>query len=103
MQSHVDEVTLLIENLTDVHTKLFDARASWFNIGLVLKVSYGTLKSIESEQHNNSDRLREILTDRILSENSLTWSVLCSCLRQVTVGHSDVADEIEELFKGDNR
>ncbi len=36
-----------------------------------------------------------MLAHRIKATDSLTWGDLCKSLRHVTVGRSDVADEIE--------
>ena len=40
-----------------------------------------------------------MLTHRInATDDLLTWGDLCKSLRHVTVGRSDVADEIEGIF-----
>ena len=85
-----------MKDLSDVHTKLYDARSKWIDIGLALNISYGTLESIKNEQQNNSDRLREMLAHRIQSGDDLTWANLSSCLRYPTIGRKDLAKEIDQ-------
>ena len=95
-----DEV-LTITNLTDVHTKMYDARIQWFNIGLALKIEYGTLMAIKDECNDNSSCLQEMLAHCIESRN-LTWQDICACLRRKTVGCSHVAEEIEDCVKSES-
>ena len=85
---------LSMDDLGDVYSKLHDARNTWFNIGLALKINYSTLESVESEKPNNSDRLRRMLAHRIQSGGPLTWTDLSDCLRHSTVERRDLADEI---------
>ena len=89
---------LSINDLSDVHTKLYDARAKWFDIGLALNISHGTLESIRSEQCSNGDCLREMLAHRMQSGGDLTWADLCCCLRIPAVGRNDLTIEIRPRF-----
>ncbi len=90
-----DEV-LTLSHLKDACSKLFKARTKWFNIGLTLKVDHDTLTAIQKESSDHGDCLREMLAHCIkATDNSLTWGDLCRSLRHVTIGRSDVADEIE--------
>ncbi len=41
-----------------------------------------------------------MLAHRIQATDSLTWRDVCKSLRHVTVGRSDVADEIEGYVSG---
>ena len=91
-----DEVLTLREHLEDAYSKLFKARTEWFNIGLTLNVDGNTLTAIRQEHSSNhGDCLRDMLAHRIKATDSLTWGDLCKSLRHVTVGRSDVANEIE--------
>ena len=86
-----------MRDLGRVYTKLYDARAKWFDVGLALDINFETLKSIEKEQlKNQSDCLREMLAHCIQSGCSLTWAKLCSCLRHPTVERVDLAEMIEQ-------
>ena len=88
-------------HLKDACRKLFKARTEWFNIGLRLNVDLNTLTAI-SQKHSSGhdDCLREMLSHCINATDSLTWADLCKSLRHVTVGRSDVADEIEGIVTG---
>ena len=86
-----------MNDLVDVHTKLYDVRSKWFDIGMALSISYGTLESIKSEQHfKNSDCLREVLAHRIQLGSPLTWNDISSCLRHPTVEQGDLANKIDQ-------
>ncbi len=69
--------------------------------GLRLNVDHDTLSAI-SQRHSSDhgDCLREMLAHRIKTNDSLTRGDLCNSLRHVTVGRSDVADEIEGIVTG---
>ena len=84
-----------------VHTKLYEARAEWFNIGQCLSVDHGTLDSIRDEFRKNNDRLREMLVHRLKSSDHLTWTRLCVCLREPIVARDDLANKIEKQLKGE--
>ena len=91
-----DEVLTLHGHLKNACSKLFKARTEWFNIGLTLKVDHDTLTAISQKQSgDHGDCLREMLAHCIKATDSLTWGDLCNSLRHVTIGRSDVADEIE--------
>ena len=86
-----------MKDLGVVHTKLYDARAEWFEIGLALNISNGTLEAIEVEQLKNQGKcLRKMLAHRIQYGDPLTWTDLCSCLESPTVGRRDLAEEIDK-------
>ena len=86
---------LSLDDLVDVHTKLYDASDKWFDIGLALDIKYNALNCIKKEQFNNSsDCLREMLAHRIQSGGPLTWPDLCKCLLHPTVRRRDLADQI---------
>ena len=98
----LSDENLSIDDLYDVHAKLFDARDKWFNVGLGLNIKFNALKSIKSEQNDNGDCLREMLAHCIQSGGPLTWTDLCSCLRCPTVGRNDLANEIDQGWQGMN-
>ena len=83
-----------------VHTKLYEARAEWFNIGQCLSVDHGTLDSIRDEFRKNGDQLREMLAKRLKFSDLLTWARLCDCLREPIVARDDLANQIEKELKG---
>ena len=85
-----------------VHTKLYEARTKWFNIGQCLAVDNETLCSIRRKFANDDDDcLREMMAKRLQSSNSLTWATLCDCLKEKIVARGDLAKEIEKQLKGE--
>ena len=91
------DTALTINNLMDVYTMIYSARIKWFDIGLLLKIDFDTLRSIRGNCSEDSHCLREMLACRIQqSDHSLTLRELCECLRSKTVGRIDVAKEIEK-------
>ncbi len=73
---------------------------NWFNLGLALGIQVGTLKGIKSNESNDQDRLREMLTHWLLSSPSRTWTDICNGLRSETVKLINLADKIEDKYKG---
>ena len=71
--------------------ELNDVRAKWYNIGVQLGVSVGTLKAIEKQYLNiPTDCLRETLTTWLKSYPLFpTWSKVVDTLRSRTVGETD--------------
>jgi len=75
-QLTVDDLRVLMKELNDV-------RAKWYNIGLQLGVSVGTLKAIEKQYLNDpSDCLRETLTTWLIS-TAPTWTTIFDALNVV--------------------
>ena len=82
-------------------TKLHSVGPEWFGLGLTLGIRCSVLETIRSQNRGSCKVcLREMLSLCLRSECTLTWRDLCICLRTSTVGHSDVAEEIEEWIKG---
>ena len=69
--------------------------AKWFNLGLALGLSYGTLKEIESNFPRDALRCQ---TEMVMTwlQNSLqpSWRELASALNSSSVGRIDVATMI---------
>ena len=81
-----------------IYETLFEARANWYNLGLVLGLDTGTLDSIK---HNNKDVcegcLREVLKQRD-NTTKLTWTEIIKALRQPTVRKHQLANKIQTKF-----
>ncbi len=85
--------------MADIKSNLFRARSKWENIGLELKIDAETLKCIKSHNKECHDAcLHDMLMHRLEAVGSLTWSLLCKCLRSPLVERNDVASEIEKKF-----
>ncbi len=86
----------------DIKLSLFKARSKWEDIGLSLNIDIDTLDSIKSSNREFPGVcLQNMVTHRLQAVTpSLTWRVLCECLRCPTVARNDVAVEIEDKIKG---
>ena len=76
--------------------ELADVRAKWYNIGLGLGLSVGTLNSIETERNNTSDSLRATLMKWLNAYSPPpTWSKVVEALRTKTVDEARLAAHLE--------
>ncbi len=95
------DAELNCDDLSDIKSNLYNARSKWEDIGLSLNIDLETLtcvKSLNRERHD--DCLQEMLAHRLQATPSLTWRMLCECLRCPTVARNNVAVEIEDWIKG---
>ena len=82
------------KDLLNVMEELADVRAKWYNIGLGLGLSVGTLNSIEHS--NNSDYLRATLMKWLNAYSPPpTWSKVVEALRTKTVDEARLAAHLE--------
>ena len=87
---------LTLGDLAEVHQKVYSAQEKWYNFGLALELPPATLDSIRIKfREDHSSRLRETLKARLELENRLTWKDIIRALRKLTVGESNLADQIE--------
>ncbi len=85
--------------MSSVYEKLIKAAENWFDLGLALKVSPGTLHNIRDRYQGNKAGLREMLTAR-LETATLTYSELCQSLRAQTIKQYVLAEAIEKECTG---
>ena len=95
-----DETKLCAKDLHEVFSQLLKAANEWYNLGLALDIEFDTLKEINSNESTDKARLREMLTHWLLSSPSRTWSDICNGLRSETVQQNNLADKIEDKYKG---
>ncbi len=82
-----------------MYEKVRSASPNWFNLGLVLKLSYTDLTNFHETYRRDSDVcLREVLARRLQTGFPLTWEGICTALRHYIVKRNDVAEEIEEYM-----
>ncbi len=94
------ENQLCTKDLQEVFSNLMEVVNNWFNLGLALGIQVDTLEGIDSNKNSNQDCLREMLTHWLRSSPSRTWSDICIGLRSDTVKQNNLADKIEEKYKG---
>ena len=87
------------KDLLNVMEELADVRAKWYNIGLGLGQSVGTLNSIETEHSNTSDSLRTTLMKWLNAYSPPpTWSKVVEALRTKTVDEARLAAHLERKY-----
>ena len=85
-------------DLKRVQETIWEARAQWYNLGLHLDITAGTLDSIELTNQRNPDRcFRDMLIKWLREHQQPTWSALAEALRSPSVGQSHLAEEISKL------
>ena len=94
------DTVLTISDILEVYEKMRSASSNWFNLGLVLKLSYNDLTNFrETYRGDNDVCLREALARRLQSGDPLTWGGMCTALRNSIVARNDVAEAIEESYQ----
>ena len=87
-QLTVDDLRVLMKELKDV-------RAEWYNIGVQLGVSVGTLDAIEKQYSDPSDCLRKTLTTWLKSSTP-GWTNVVDALN--IVGEARLAAKLEHTY-----
>ena len=86
---------LNVEHLTAVRSKLWEARAKWYDIGLELGIHSGTLDAIKCNNNNVEDRFREMLREWLIRVNPPPTKLqLAKALESPSVGHGTLAEQI---------
>ena len=86
-----NDLYVLMEELNNIRSK-------WYEIGLQLEVSVGTLNAIKKDYHTTSDCLRETLTTWLKTFSSPAWSTMVDVLKSRTVGEVNLAVELEQKY-----
>ena len=87
------------KDLLNVMEELADVRAKWYNIGLGLGLSVGTLDGIKADHSNTSDCLREALKTWLKTHlPPPTWSKVVDALRTKTVDEARLAAHLEHTY-----
>ena len=85
----------LTENdLVSVQTAVWEARAEWYNIGLQLGLSAGTLDAIKLGNQSNPDTCFTEVLKLWLRGSGRSWSDLAGALRAPTVGFEHLAEQL---------
>ena len=87
---------LTIDNLGDVLEVVWEARAKWYNIGLKLGISVGTLDSISKANNQNPDDcLTAMIKDWLKNgKPKPSWAQLAKALKSPMVGYAQLAEEL---------
>lgn len=88
-------LTLTVDDLADVQNKVWEGRAKWYNIGLALKLTSGTLDAIRANYHFVEDCFLATLKEWLsVSKLHPSWSSLATALRDKTVGLEELAEQL---------
>ena len=88
---------LCIDDLHKVQTATWEARAKWYNCGLALGITAGTLDAVKKSNHGDCDDcFTEILKKWLQKARpSPSWISLCIALEDPSVGHHELAESLE--------
>ena len=87
-----------MDDLVCVLEEILDVSADWYDLGLQLKVSIGTLKSIRAEFCSPKHQLRETLNAWLTTGDNPSWKTLIDALRSRMVGASQLAATLETKY-----
>jgi len=82
-----------------VRGALHEARAKWYDIGVELKLSPGTLASIREDFRGVGDCLREICSEWLKRTNPPpAWEALAEALESSPVGQGLLAQQLRDKY-----
>ena len=88
---------LTIDNLGDVLEAVWEARSEWYNIGLKLGISAGTLDSIEATNQNPGRCLTAMIKDWLRSGRpKSSWAAVARALKSPMVGYAQLAEQLPQ-------
>ena len=85
-----------MDDLASVQRAVWEGRAKWYNIGLELGLTAGTLDSIKLANQGDPDHcIRETLKNWLRRDDlHPSWSDLAKSLKAPSVGHRQLAEEL---------
>ena len=87
-----------MDDLVCVLEEILDVSADWYDLGLQLKLSIGTLKSIRAEFSAPKHQLREMLNAWLTTGDNPSWKTLIDALRSRMVGANQLATSLETKY-----
>ena len=83
-----------------MYEDLIDISHQWYDLGLQLKLTEGTLETIKSDNHENAQHcLRKVLSTWLKIDPRPSWQTLCAALRSRTVGAEKLASDLEAKYE----
>lgn len=74
---------------------VWEARSMWYNIGLKLNISPGTLDSIKTENQNvMGSCFTDMLKNWLNNGAQQTWETLATALKSPMVGYGELAQKL---------
>ena len=88
-----------MEDLSEVRGALFEARAKWYDIGIELKLSLGTLNTIRDGFPQAADCLRDMCINWLKRiDPSPSWTALAKALESPPVGEGHLAQQLRDKY-----
>jgi len=87
-----------LDDLVCVMEEILDVSADWYDLGLQLKVSIGTLDNIWASFTAAKHQLREMLKVWLTTGDNPSWKTLIDALRSRMVGASQLAAALETKY-----
>ena len=87
---------LTTDDLGDVLEAVWEARVKWFNIGLKLGISAGTLNAIKKNNNQDPDDCLTAMLEHWLNNGKPkpSWAELIKALKSPMVGYAQLAEEL---------
>ena len=90
---------LTLEDLSEVRGALYEARAKWYDIGIELRLSIGTLNTIREDFPQAADCLREICIHWLKrTDPRPSWTALSVVLESPPVGEGHLAQRLRAKY-----
>ena len=70
----------------------------WYNLGLQLNLSPGTLNRIRAQFSDSRDQLREMLKVWLTTSDNTSWKTLTNALKSPTMGETQLAGGLETKY-----
>ena len=87
-----------IADLCSILSAAWEARVKWYNIGLGLKITPGTLNVIQANNRDIDDCFRAMLMTWLkMVQPKPTLAALAEALQSPTVGFEDLAEQVLSL------
>ena len=87
-----------MDDLVCVLGEVLEVSADWYDLGLQLKVSIGTLDNIQADFTAAKHHLREMLKAWLKTGDNPSWKTLIDALRSPVVGASQLAAALETKY-----
>ena len=86
------------DNLADVLEAVWEARVKWFNIGLKLGISVGTLNTIKKNNSHDPDDCLTAMLEYWLNNGKPkpSWAAVANALKSPMVGYAQLAEQLPQ-------